>query len=60
MPAKINFLLACSYTDVSAHSPSREAFRDGEERRGTAVFAGSITNRCSGNAPALLSRTGCY
>ena len=31
----------------------------GEERRGTAVFAGSITNRCLGNAPALLSRTGC-
>ena len=31
----------------------------GEERRGTAVFAGSITNRCLGNTPALLSRTGC-
>ena len=31
----------------------------GEERRGTAVFAGSITNRCLGNAPALLSRAGC-
>ena len=34
----------------------------GEERRGTAVFAGylgSITNHFSGNAPALLSRTGC-
>ena len=31
----------------------------GEERRGTAVFAGSIANRCLGNAPALLSRAGC-
>ena len=39
--------------------PRTESALVGEERRGTAVFAGSITNRCLGNAPALLSRTGC-
>jgi len=45
-----------------ARDVSRNSTLVGEERRGTAVFAGyfgSITNRFSGSAPPPLSRTGC-
>ena len=68
MPPKIAFYQPAN---IQASPDSLPVARDGsrnssalvgEERRGTAVFAGyfgSITNDFSGNAPVLLSRTGC-